>query len=197
MPILVAVRTTYTVKEEELSDHRRQKAARFQKEHDRVRCLCAGAALDRALQTVGLREKTAIIKLGEHGKPQLAEHPEWHFSLSHSGEWAVCALSDSPIGVDVEQCRAKDYMALAQRFFSPTEQEQLRQCQENECQALFFQLWTQKESLLKAVGVGLSALSDCEALVKQGYAFCSYPLDGYALSVCTKGEFPAEITIIE
>ena len=109
----------------------------------------------------------------------------------------MCALSDSPIGVDVEQYRAKDYTALAKRFFSSAEQVQLQQCAERERQATFFRLWTQKESLLKALGMGLGGLPDCQSLKTQGYAFRSYTLDGYALSVCTTGEFPTSLTIME
>lgn len=197
MPILVAVRTTYAINEDDLSEYRRQKAARFQREGDRIRCLCAGVALDYALQTIGLREKTVAVAFGEHGKPYLVEYPEWHFNLSHSGEWSVCALSDTPIGVDVEEYRPQNYLALAERFFSPAEQVQLQKCQETERQTLFFRLWTQKESLLKVAGIGLSALSDSESVSKEGYVYRSYELSGYALTVCTKGEFPSALTIIE
>lgn len=191
--ILIAVPLSYAVNEEELSVRRREKAARFSKEEDRKRCLCAGVALDLALQTVGLREKTATIAVNENGKPYLSERPEWHFSLSHSGNWAVCALSDAPIGVDVEQYRDKEFLSLADRFFTREEYERLRQCPKSERETLFFRLWTEKESLLKAAGTGLSGLSQCETLIGD-YAFRSYPLDGYALAVCTTGEFPQRIT---
>lgn len=197
MPILVAVPTTYVVDEQRLSDQRREKAARLKQPQDRVRCLCAGMALDAALQTVGLCEKQAVIALGEHGKPYLAEHPRWHFSLSHSGEWAVCALSDAPIGVDVERYRPLSYLALSRRYFTLAETEQLHECGDEEREALFFRLWTEKESVLKAIGRGLPALSQCEKFIEQGYRVRSYPLNGYALSVCTTGEFPAELTVIE
>ncbi len=197
MAILVAVPTTYAVDESRLSEYRRAKAARLKQPQDRARCLCAGVALDVALQAVGLCEKTAVIALGEYGKPYLAEHPEWQFSLSHSGGWAVCALSDAPIGVDVEQYRSLSYLSLAKRHFTPNEIEQIYRCEEREREAVFFRLWTEKESVLKATGHGLSALSQYEAFIAQGYTTRSYPLDGYALSVCTTGEFPAALTVIE
>ncbi len=197
MPILVAVRTTYAVEEQRLSDYRREKAARLKREQDRARCLCAGAALDLALQTVGLCEKAVVIAFGEHGKPYLAEHPEWHFNLSHSGDWAVCGLSNAPIGVDIEQYRPLSYLPLAKRYFTPAEIEQLHTCEEESRESLFFRLWTEKESLLKAVGTGLSALSKCEELAAQGYRVRSYPLNGYSLSVCTTGAFPPRLTIMK
>lgn len=42
------------------------------------------------------------IAIAQGGKPYLAKEPDIHFNLSHSGEWAVCAISSSPVGVDIQ-----------------------------------------------------------------------------------------------
>ena len=41
------------------------------------------------------------IAANENGQPYLTAAPDVHFSLSHSAAWAVCAVSDHPVGVDI------------------------------------------------------------------------------------------------
>lgn len=157
-----------------LSDTRRQKAEALKKAEDRVRSLCAGLALDACLRTVGLREREVTVATNEHGKPFLADHPEWHFSLSHSGDWAVCALDDAPIGVDLERHRPLDTKRLAERYLGVIDPL---------TRGEFFSLWTKKESYLKAVGIGLSGL---HTEPDNSWHFKEYPLEGYSLTVCSQ-----------
>ncbi len=159
---------------EVLSEARLQKAAELKQPEDQARSLCAGLALDACLRTVGLRERDVTVKTDEHGKPFFADHPEWYFSLSHSGEWAVCALDDAPIGVDLEQHRLLNTQRLAARYLGIT-----TPLTSNE----FFSHWTRKESYLKAVGVGLSGL---HTVPDDNWHFQEYSLAGYSLTVCSQ-----------
>lgn len=43
--------------------------------------------------------------------PLVSERPELHVSISHSGPWIACGVSEQPIGIDLEQRR--DRRALA------------------------------------------------------------------------------------
>ena len=94
--------------------------------------------------------------VGTNGKPSLA-NKALEFNLSHSGAKAIVGVTTlAPIGVDIEYARAiSDMSALAQRFFSPREQQAF----ENLPAALrpegFFNCWTRKESFIKATGEGL------------------------------------------
>lgn len=194
MAILIAVSTAYSVDEQELSASRRAKAATLSNANDRARSLCAGWALDAALRTVGLREREVTVVCDDHGKPFLKDHPHLHFNLSHSGKWAVCVLSDAPVGVDVEQIRSVDTVRLAKRWLPENQAAELKTCPPSEQTERFFKFWTQRESLLKAQGVGLSGISTAG---ETGYRFREYPLDGYVLTVCAGGKFPKELTIIK
>ena len=95
------------------------------------------------------------------GKPFLAgpaEAPELEFSLSHSGDLVLIAVSlDLPLGVDVEQgSKQLDPLRLAQRFFSPAEQAQLVALPSDQQLDGFLACWTRKEAYLKATGAGVS-----------------------------------------
>ena len=94
------------------------------------------------------------ISIVENGKPYLVAEPGIHFSLSHSGDWAVCAVSDHPVGVDIEWCNP-DRRDIASRFFHKDEVRFLNSLPFYQRTAAFYSLWTLKESFVKSTGRGL------------------------------------------
>jgi 4'-phosphopantetheinyl transferase len=95
------------------------------------------------------------IAYTEKDKPYLKSHPHIHFNISHSGDWVVIAFSDKPVGVDIEKIRNVN-LGVAQRFFSEHEKKVLFSLGQKEQLRYFFDLWTLKESFLKAIGTGLT-----------------------------------------
>ena len=137
-----------------IPEARREKLAAFRHEGARRLSLAASLLLVRALSDEGLC--TDEIELTEYGKPCLPQLPDFHFSLSHSGNMVLCAVSDEEVGCDIE---------LPRRFFHPAEQEWLFSQPEAEQSTAFFRLWTCKESFLKALGLGLSLPLDSFAVI--------------------------------
>ncbi len=43
--------------------------------------------------------------------PLVSERPELHVSISHSGPWIACGVSEQPIGIDLEQRRDRPALA--------------------------------------------------------------------------------------
>jgi len=80
------------------------------------------------------------------------------FNVSHSGATAMLAFARGrALGVDVEQIREDfDTDAIARRFFSAHEVQQLFALDAAERHQAFFRCWTRKEAFIKAVGTGLS-----------------------------------------
>jgi 4'-phosphopantetheinyl transferase len=100
---------------------------------------------------------------GVHGKPELAEAAtDVEFNLSHAQDWFALAVSKTrAVGIDIEYSGTpRNCEAIAQSFFSVPEQRQLHQLPAGERAAAFLALWTRKEALLKACGVGLAAPRD-------------------------------------
>jgi 4'-phosphopantetheinyl transferase len=96
-----------------------------------------------------------------HGRPELPaelDGTRLRFNLSHSGNVVLYAFaSQRQVGVDVEQSgRRVDFEALAGRFFSPRENDDLAALPAAERRAAFFRCWTRKEAFIKATGRGLS-----------------------------------------
>ena len=85
----------------------------------------------------------------DSGKPQLQGHPEIHFSMSHCHEAVAVAVSDRPIGIDIET--TEHYSAeVARRVMSDNEMRQIENSARPE--VAFTRLWTMKESLFKLTG---------------------------------------------
>ena len=94
------------------------------------------------------------------GKPFLIEAGDApaSFSLSHTHGMVACAVTkDADVGVDVE-CIDRDVNTadIAARFFAPTEAAHLLQLDEEARRNRFFDLWTLKEALVKALGTGMA-----------------------------------------
>ena len=92
----------------------------------------------------------------EYGKPYLAQFPQVAFNHSHSRKHYALAYSETiaQVGIDVEDLdRAVRFEALAQHAFHP---EELRCWAELDyCSEYWFRVWTTKEAVLKASGLGI------------------------------------------
>lgn len=128
-----------------LSEAELASAARFRFEADRRRFIAGRAALRRLVGPVELTT-------GTHGKPAA---PGIEFNVSHSGERVLVAVGEVPVGVDVEQIDARRGVTeIAARYFSAIERAWI-DAQPDPLRA-FFQMWTRKESVMKADGRGVS-----------------------------------------
>lgn len=154
-----------------LSDEERVRHRSFARPDLRDRFLVAHAGLRRVLaQHVGADPGALVFETNAHGKPRLAGQGPVHFSLSHSGDRAVLAVSDAEVGADVERLRCFDHLALARRYFHPTEVAALLDLEGEAQRWAFFLTWTLKESVVKALGLGLSV-----------------PLDSFAVAIGAPG----------
>ncbi len=96
------------------------------------------------------------------GRPYIANPdapPGLLFNLSHKPGLITCLVGcGRDLGVDVEDASAnRPYLReIAQRFFSATEVARLVALPEAQHVRRFFELWTLKESYIKARGIGLS-----------------------------------------
>lgn len=120
----------------------------------------AHAALRRVLAAaLGHPEPKAIaLTTGAHGKPALAD-AALQFNLSHSGEWALIAVTPQRVvGVDIERARPlRDVAALAKTAFSSVEQAAVAQADQDAARhRRFFRTWACKEAYIKAHGLGLA-----------------------------------------
>ena len=171
----------YDEKVNKLHQSRADKLQNYKMPADRIRCLGAGLLLEKGLvdylkseasekaDSKSLKEEDVNITLpldsegrymieyayGPQGKPYLQAYPNIHFSLSHSGNIAVLAISDREVGIDVQENRG--YIErIAKRFYHEEELKLIENLDSvSEREHLFYQIWTTKEAYIKYTGQGM------------------------------------------
>ncbi len=88
------------------------------------------------------------------GKPYFAENPAFQFSISHSGDWVILAVSDVPLGVDLER-RGAAKPQVVRRYFHKSEQDFFFSLPAARQAEAFYAFWVLKESAVKARGTGM------------------------------------------
>lgn len=137
----------------------RARAARFRFERDRQRYLQRHAFARRVLARYQGCDPSRIgFAYGRHGKPTIDGSRHVSFNLSHDDGLAVLVVGDGrAVGIDVERSRTIPRVEeLAAGLFARDEAEALRSAEPAARSTLFLTLWTRKEAVAKAMGVGLS-----------------------------------------
>lgn len=116
--------------------------------------MLAGAALARHLLWQEFQiPYTAKIAYGPHGKPYLADYPDVHFNISHSGQYVVCIVSDRPVGIDIQEI----VPYCPETAVSVCSQEEIVRLNSSaESEAEFARIWTKKEAFVKLTGDGIA-----------------------------------------
>lgn len=152
-----------------LSTSEKEKALRYKFDKDRIAAVVSRGVL-RILSAAYLNGNATALTFdyGEFGKPSLKNHKNFYFNVSHSYKMAVIGFSiDQEIGTDIEYLKNDiEVMDIAENFFSKKEISALGAIPEAEQIKAFYRCWTRKESIIKALGSGLS-----------------FPLDSFAVSL--------------
>lgn len=147
----------------QLSSDRKAHIDRLHRQEDRVRSLAAEALVYQLLRQLGI--PGAQLCRRENGQPYLSGC-DLHVSISHSGQMVACAVSDQPVGIDIEQIRpikarlcrhvcTREEMDYVWQGLPPADDTQ---CQDKAVLTRFFEIWTGKEAYFKKQGTGITDL---------------------------------------
>lgn len=166
-------------------------------------CTCRGNASGSeavyALLGYAIREMYDIpmpaIAKQPAGKPYFPDRPDIHFSLSHTATHVFCAVSDAPVGADIETIRTVR-LGVPERVSTPDELSAFH----------FFELWVLKESFIKVSGntrVNLKNITfnrEGGRIVTPDAAVTAklfYDIPGCMAAVCSAGiAIPASIQLV-
>lgn len=124
------------------------------------------------------RPNSLELRVATHGKPYV-NHGEVQFNLSHSHDVvAIAVAQNNELGIDIEELRPiADSASIADKFFNRTEIVAITRASPSIAHKIFLDIWTRKEAILKAAGVGIT--------------------DGLNVSVPTQDRLRANEVIIE
>ena len=138
----------------ELPILRRREILKY-REYDRQKLSLAGDVLaKRAILELSGKTETPIFAKGQNGKPYCINYA-YHFNVSHSKKYTVVAVSDKPIGVDVEVIRPFSASAAAKILTDDEKDYVVLDDNKEKRNERFFKLWCAKEAYLKLIGTGL------------------------------------------
>lgn len=139
-----------------ITDERRKRAEKYLRESDRRTSYGVELLLDFAM--LHRSEFPLNIIKDERGKPRLRDGG-LHFSFSHSGDFALCAVSECEVGADIEQKRELSD-SMCRRILSA----------EDSCGVIH--AWSGKEAYLKLCGCGLFGGTSLLSLsIHDGFVF--------------------------
>ena len=151
-----------------MSEEKKARVNRFRSNDDKKRSVSAEMIARNAVsEFLSIPPEEIVFEVKPSGKPSVKSF-DVEFNVSHSGDLVVCAVSDSPVGIDVEQIRPID-LKIAKRICNgeelynlfgriPTDAD-FSHSENFELLTRFFKLWTAKEASSKLTGNGLSEIS--------------------------------------
>ena len=179
-----------------ISKERLEKSRRYLKEKDKALSIAAELILNYAIKENYPEIKCPMkFEKNPYGKIFIKEFPEINFNISHSGDYAVCALSEADVGIDIEKIRPIS-IDIAERFFTEKEYKFIMNKPQAQRLSCFYRLWVLKESYMKARGLGFNLpLKDfcinfdkaITVFEQGGFKDCSFyefNIDCYKLAVC-------------
>lgn len=152
---------------EDMSKERQEKCLRYKFAEDRRR-MAFGEMLLRKLLAENFKAESICLKNLHSGKPvAFIGDKEIFVSISHSGDFVASAISDTPVGIDLEVKREikPDFLrrALNEEEFAFVRDNESH-CHSRQERMRFLQVWTAKEAYLKLTGEGLSGLKGAHVL---------------------------------
>lgn len=137
--------------------------------------------LEEILYTYNITNYT--VKYNGYNKPYLENNPIY-FNISHDNELTVIAISNKPIGVDIEEFTYQDL--VIEKYYNEEEKELIKKCINKEY--MFTKIWVMKEAYVKMIGIGLEyGLRNVNTLmIKDKIDIKEY--ENYLIAVCRGDE---------
>lgn len=169
-----------------INEEQKEKALKFKNEKDQARSLISSYLVN------SLSDQKLLKR--EMGKPYFENGP--FFNISHSGKYVIMGISESEVGVDIEENSDKDMSALV-RIFNESEAKMIKE------HADFYFLWCAKESLIKCFGGSVSQIKEVPSLPLNGlktfkgkdYQSQTFLFDKHIISITSEGSEPFEVKI--
>ena len=205
------------------TEGRREKIAKVKHEDDKQLSAAVELLLIYALKQLDPEIALPLQITEEESGNLLLDSPvkgyeKLFFNLSHSKEYAVCAICDGPVGVDIETIKMKE-VAHMDRILHEKEFQILGFITNSEeKKRYFYECWVSKESYLKNLGCGLSVhpskfmveedkLITNEQGLEKRYVHVYHSTEvknadwhfdaGYRMAICTKKKDPdVEVVIL-
>ena len=165
-----------------LSSSRSAHILKMQRPEVRVRSLAGELAVYELLRQLDITD--ARLHRAESGRPYLSG-TDLFVSIAHSGDKVACAVSENPVGIDIERIRPikrqlVDYVCVEEEARYVLGQSRETLLQDGDTLQRFFEVWTAKEAYFKKLGTGITDLKSVNILPMPRQM---QRMDGYILQI--------------
>lgn len=168
----------------QLSPSRKARIDRLRREEDRKRSLAGEMLVYDLLKQENITGVS--LHCHENGQPYLTGC-KLQVSISHCDQMVACAISEDPVGIDIERMRPIK-LKLCRHVCVPEEMEYLalptqdleKKCDDEAVLRRFFEIWTAKEAYFKKCGTGITDLKGINILPLQRQV---YVKDDYLIQI--------------
>ncbi len=128
----------------------RQQILRKRQWKDRQLLIAGKLLLLRVMKELACESKLTDLQYNAYERPYFDNAPD--FNIAHSGNMVICCGTDNgQIGIDIEQVKEIE-LADYNDYFTPNEWDKIKHDG-------FYDFWTRKEAVLKAIGTGFHTTS--------------------------------------
>lgn len=165
---------------------RQKKADKYVHRIDQVRSVTVFYLLMKLLKDNHVHYLNNQFKVDKNGKLYLKDNPVY-FNLAHSGNYVIVAISDKPVGVDVEIISNKLISNnLVKYVFNQEELDKYRTRKDKK--TFFYRTWCKKESYVKCngqgLGIELTRVNFNDSSMNK-ISFNTFIEDGHAFAICS------------
>ena len=136
--------------------------------------------LSELLREEKINYRLIEVEENEYGKPYIKNH-DIYYSISHSGDYVLVGIHNTPIGVDIQQMKDK--------LPNP------KVMSKDEVKYNYIDIFSLKESYIKCIGSTMNHMKDVTLNLdgktitsnQPGYEFLKFKsIPGYVISICMK-----------
>ena len=159
---------------------KRARISRYKHIRDRKLSVCAEMLAKKAIaEKFSVSPYDVELSANDKGKP-FCKNFDIELSLAHSGDYAVCAVSGAPVGIDIQKI-VPYKQGTAVKVCSEAELEAIEKSGDRAAE--FIKLWSKKEAVLKMQGTGvIRSMKDC----LDGQRVETLRFSDYFVSICEK-----------
>lgn len=149
---------------------------------------------------IKIKNEDIILKNNYYGKPYLEGYSDFKFNISHSGEYVALVTSKYEVGIDIEQIKEIGHKSIIDNCFT---EEEKKYIYKSNSISRFYEMWTLKESYIKAIGKGLSIplksfslniINKRDIKCINEYVFQIIDVDTrYKMALCSRGKDRIEV----
>ena len=182
-----------------------KRSERFAFEKDRNQFITAHGMLRNILSRyMDFSPSQIQFKRTSNGKPYVHFPTTFiKFNISHSENLILIALADHEIGIDLEKVKDSfEYNELSKTYFSHHEQKEITSSPLPK--KTFYKLWTRKEAVLKASGIGITdelknieiCFSENNASLSNDFYVSTFPVENSYASIACLANKPVQFFYI-